>query len=202
LNHPEPDRAVDPESLVESAEELYEYAPCGYLTTTTSGHILKVNQTFAEWLQCDKEKLSSGMRLVDLLTPGGRIFYETHLALLLRVQGSVNEIALDFRCGDSSVMPALVNARQKRDAHDEPLVNRFTVFDARERRMYERQLLAARDLFETTLSSIGDGVISTDPAGIVTFINPGRGSVDGLGSGYCDRETDRRCPRLGSRRYA
>ena len=179
MNDREPDGAIDPEALAESAEEIYEHAPCGYLTTTTSGRILKVNQTFAEWLQCDKEKLSSGLRLVDVLTPGGRIFYETHLALLLRVQGCVNEIALDFRCGDGSVMPALVNARQKRDAHDQPLLNRFTVFDARERRMYERQLLAARDLFETTLSSIGDGVISTDPAGIVTFINPVAAALTG-----------------------
>ena len=31
----------------ESAEELYEQAPCGYLSTAPDGRILKVNQTFA-----------------------------------------------------------------------------------------------------------------------------------------------------------
>jgi PAS domain S-box-containing protein len=179
LKDPERDGGIDREALVESAEELYEYAPCGYLTTTTSGRIVKVNQTFADWLGCDREKLLSGLRLVDVLTPGGRIFYETHLALLLRVEDRVNEIALDFRCEDGSVLPALVNARQKRNSQDQPVANRYTVFDARERRKYERQLLAARDLFETTLSSIGDGVISTDSTGMVTFINPVAAALTG-----------------------
>jgi PAS domain S-box-containing protein len=154
-------------------------APCGYMTTTPSGQIVRVNRTLLEWLGYSKDELLSGLRFVDLLTKGGRIFYETHIALLLRVENSVNEIAVDFICKKGGVMPALINARQKRSADNEPIFNHLTVFNASERRMYERQLLAARDLFETTLSSIGDGVISTDANAIITFVNPVAAALTG-----------------------
>lgn len=160
------------EALDESAEELYEMAPCGYLSSTISGRIVKVNRTLTDWLGYSAEELTSGKRFVDLLTVGGKIFYETHFNLLLRMQNAVDEIALDVVCKDGRVLPTLINARQKRNAENEPVLNRFTVFNASERRLYERQLLAARDLFRTTLASIGDGVIATDADGLITFINP------------------------------
>jgi PAS domain S-box-containing protein len=166
-------------SLDETAEELYEQAPCGYVTTTVSGRIVKLNRTLLEWLGYDRHELLNKLRLVDLLTPGGKIFCETHISLLLRRNGAVNEIALDFKRKDGGVLPALVNARQKRDASGQPVLNRFTIFNASDRRMYERQLLAARDLFETTLASIGDGVVSTDDLGAVTFMNPVAAELSG-----------------------
>jgi PAS domain S-box-containing protein len=156
----------------ESAEELYELAPCGYLTTTLDGRIFKVNKTLLEWLGYEREELVGRKRLTDLLTVGGKIFFETHFNLLLRVQRSVDEIALDLIRKDGQVLPALINARQKRNAADEPVLNRFTIFNSSERRMYERQLLAARDLLRTTLSSIGDAVAATDTEGQITFMNP------------------------------
>lgn len=159
-------------ALNESAEELYEMAPCGYLTTAIDGRMVKVNRTFAEWLGYEPFELIGGKRFVDLLTSGGKIFCETHFNLLLRMQQSVDEIAFDLIRKDGRVVPVLINARQKRTADDEPLVNRITVFNSSERRNYERQLLAARDLFRTTLASIGDGVVATDAEGRVTFLNP------------------------------
>lgn len=159
-------------ALDESAEELYEMAPCGYLTTTLDGRIIKVNRTLLEWLGYERSELLNGKRFVDLLTVGGRIFFETHFSLLLRVQRSVDEIALDLISKTGRVIPALINARQKRNAEERPVLNRFTVFNASERRRYERDLLEARDLLRITLASIGDGVIATDTAGRITFINP------------------------------
>jgi PAS domain S-box-containing protein len=168
--------------LDESVEELYEMAPCGYFTTTIDGRIVKVNKTFTEWLGYEREELLDGTRFVDLLTAGGKIFYETHLRLLLRTQRTVDEIALDIVCKNGRVLPTLLNARQKRNAAGEPLLNRFTVFNASERRMYERQLLAARDLFRTTLSSIGDGVVATDADERITFMNPVAEQLSGWSS--------------------
>lgn len=158
-------------ALNESAEELYEMAPCGYLTTTIDGRIAKVNRTLAEWLGYEQDNLIGGKRFVDLLTVGGRMFYETHFNLLLRMQKSVDEVALDLVGKDGRILPVLINARQKRSENDEPVLNRFTVFNSSERRAYERQLLAARDLYRTTLASIADGVITTDAAGRITFLN-------------------------------
>ncbi len=135
------------------------------------GRIIKINRTLTEWLGYERDELTQGKRFVDLLTVGGRIFYETHFNLLLRVQETVDEIALDVIRKDGQILPTLINARQKRNAADEPILNRFTIFNASERRMYERDLLAARDLLKTTLASIGDAVIATDAAGRITFMN-------------------------------
>ena len=35
--------------LEDSAEDLYENAPCGYLSTLPDGTIVKVNATFLAW---------------------------------------------------------------------------------------------------------------------------------------------------------
>ena len=142
---PEPARDKHAESFPpESAAELYERAPCGYLSTTPDGLIIRVNATFASWLGYAPDELTRDMRFLDLLTIGGKIFYETHFALLIRMHGEVNEIALDFNCKNGRTLPCLVSATQKRDAEGTPLVNRITVFNASERRRYEKELLDAR----------------------------------------------------------
>jgi PAS domain S-box-containing protein len=128
----------------ETAEELYEEAPCGYLTTRPDGTIVRVNGTFLRWTGHAREALL-GRRFQDLLTGGGRIYHETHYAPLLRMQGRVREIALDIVRSDGSRMPALVNATLKLDPAGEPQLVHATVFDATDRQRYERELLAARD---------------------------------------------------------
>ena len=129
----------------ETAEELYEEAPCGYLTTRPDGTIVRVNGTFLRWTGHAREDLVGTRRFQDLLTGGGRIYHETHYAPLLRMQGKVREIALDIVRADGSRMPALVNATLKLDAAGDPVLVRTTVFDATDRQRYERELLAARD---------------------------------------------------------
>ena len=138
----------------ESAEELYENAPCGYLSTSVDGRILKVNQTLTQWIGCDREELTGGKRFADLLTIGGKIFYETHFALLLQMHGEVGEVALDLLCNGGNVLPAFVSAVQKRDAAGTPVVNRITVFNATDRRRYERELLLARKRAEDAASEL------------------------------------------------
>jgi PAS domain S-box-containing protein len=173
LSTDQPQRHTVPKSVLEeSAEDLYEMAPCGYLSTDIDGYIVKVNRTLADWLGYEREELIGGKRFLDLLTVGGRMFYETHFSLLLRMQHAVDEIALDMVCKNLRVLPVLINARQKRSEGGEPILNRITIFNSTERRMYEREILASRNLYQTTLSSIGDGVVATDAAGLVTFMNP------------------------------
>ncbi|HEY1217012.1 MAG TPA: ATP-binding protein [Bryobacteraceae bacterium] len=144
-----PDGALD-----ESLEELYESAPCGYVSTTSDGRIIKANRTFSEWTGYEQQELTAGMRFLDLLTVGGKIFYETHFALLLAMHGQVDEIALDMACKGGRVVPTLVTARQKRNAAGEPILNRLTVFNATERRTYERELLSARKRAEESAAEL------------------------------------------------
>jgi PAS domain S-box-containing protein len=137
-------RRVDASLLEESAEDLYEHAPCGYLSTLPDGTMVRVNHTFVEWTGLSREALLAGKKIQTLLTVGSRIYYETHYAPLLRMQGVVNEVALEVVRGDGQILPVLVNSRQRRDADGTPLFNRITLFDSTDRRRYERELLLAR----------------------------------------------------------
>jgi PAS domain S-box-containing protein len=129
--------------LEDDPADLYENAPCGYLSTLPDGTIVKVNRTFCAWTGRTPEELLR-TRLRDLLSVGGQVFHDTHLAPLLRMQGAVREVALDVVRVDGSLLPCLVNAVEVRDAAGAPLMVRATLFEATARRRYEREILAAR----------------------------------------------------------
>ncbi|WP_262320279.1 PP2C family protein-serine/threonine phosphatase [Acidiferrimicrobium sp. IK] len=129
-------------------ERLYDRAPCGYLTTTADGLIAKVNQTFLTLTGYHRGHLVGARRFVDLLTAGGRIYHETHYAPLLQMHGSAREIALDVVCADGSRLPVLVNSVVELDGSGRPSAIRTAVFDATQRREYERELLRERQRAE------------------------------------------------------
>ena len=61
------------------------------------------------WTGLRREELVGRLRFPDLLTRGGRIYYETHYAPFLIMQGSVREIAFEIRRADGN---AAARARQ------------------------------------------------------------------------------------------
>jgi len=136
-------------SIIEDLEDLYENAPCGYLSLEPSGRIFKVNRTLSTWTGYAPDQLV-GKRLHDLLSIAGRMFYETHIAPLLRMQGFFNEVALDLITDKGERLPVIANATERRDADGRPISTRITLLKATDRRRYERELLDARDQSRTS----------------------------------------------------
>ncbi|OEJ22583.1 PP2C family protein-serine/threonine phosphatase [Streptomyces subrutilus] len=134
--------------LEDSAEELYERAPCGYLSTLMDGTIAKINATLLDWLGLSREAVVGRMRFTDLLTVGGKLYHETHFAPLLRMRGEIGGVALEIKKADGVRMPVLASSTIKHGATGEPLLIRTTLFDARDRRAYEEELLRARKAAE------------------------------------------------------
>ena len=133
----------------DEADDLYQHAPCGYLTTDADGRILSANATLARWLGRTTAELAS-MTFAELLTPGGRIYHETHFAPSLRMHGEVREIAVELRRSDAGRLPVLVNATLDRHGDGSVRAVRIAVFDATERRSYERELLLAKERAEAS----------------------------------------------------
>jgi sigma-B regulation protein RsbU (phosphoserine phosphatase) len=131
-------------------ERLYDRAPCGYLTTTPEGVIAKVNRTFLTLSRYDEADLVRKRRFVDLLTAGGRIYHETHFAPMIQMQGSAREIAFELVRADGERLPVLVNSVLERDADDLPVAVHTAIFDASQRREYERELLRAKQQAEAS----------------------------------------------------
>ena len=60
------------------------------------------------------------------------------------MEGEIGGVALELRATDGTRLPVLVNSAVKTTAAGQPLLIRTTIFDARDRRAYERELLRAR----------------------------------------------------------
>ena len=160
---PHPIRVTPDDVLLEeSAEELFEDAPCGYLTCGADGAILRVNRTFERWTGHERATLV-GTRFRDLLAPAGRIYHETHYLPLLQMQGAVREIALDIVRADGTRLPALINSVQQRDEAGRPRIIRTTIFAASDRRAYEQELLLARRREQDIAQLLQRSLLSGDP---------------------------------------
>ncbi|MEV4622515.1 SpoIIE family protein phosphatase [Asanoa sp. NPDC049573] len=120
-------------------------APCGSLVTTLDGTVVRANATLLRWIGLRRDEVVGQLRFSDLLNVGGRIYYETHLAPLLRMQGEIAGVALELRVAGGARLPVLVTAVVLTDPGGGPAQIRVIVFDARERRSYEQELLRARE---------------------------------------------------------
>ncbi|MCE7010720.1 SpoIIE family protein phosphatase [Kibdelosporangium philippinense] len=170
--------------MVEDAEDLYENAPCGYLSTALDGTIIRINGTLLGWLGYTRDDIVERKSFADLLNIGGKMYHETHFAPLLAMQGSISGIALEMRAADGSKLPVLVSSTVK-DAK----VIRTVVFDARERRSYEQELLRARRQAEKLASTLQQTLLPPsmpDVPGlaIASYYHPA--STDQVGGDYYD----------------
>jgi signal transduction histidine kinase/ActR/RegA family two-component response regulator len=134
----------DSPDFEENAEELFEHAPCGYVITDADGRITRTNATFKTLVGQPHDALTR-LRFQDLLSVAGRIYYDTHVRPLLLMQGFVREIAFDLKAPEGTkTLSVVMNAIQTVDVEGRPHRLRILIFDATDRRQYERELLLAR----------------------------------------------------------
>lgn len=130
-----------------SFEELFHSAPCGYAVADKNFKLLQVNGALAEWMGSKPAELV-GRHFVDLLSVGGRLYFETHFAPMLRMSGSLKEVALDLTSPDRGRIPVIINAAERSDAHGAVAGVLIVLFAASERRAYERDLVEAKSIAE------------------------------------------------------
>ena len=114
--------------------DLFSVVPCGLVVTTIEGEIVRANPAFRQWVGA---RGAVGQMLQGTFALGSRIFYETHVAPLVRLQGHVDEVAVDLVRATGGKLPTLLNIRME---GDQQIV---VVFPATERRRYEAELLSA-----------------------------------------------------------
>lgn len=124
-----------------SAHSDWDDAPCGLLVLRADGVIEQVNRTFVDWTGRSADELVGQVALSSLLSVGGRIYWETHLFPLLAVEGRVDEVAVELTA-PSGRRPVLVTAVMR----EQQIVVAIT--GARDRQLYERELLGARQTAE------------------------------------------------------
>jgi sigma-B regulation protein RsbU (phosphoserine phosphatase) len=133
-------------------ESLFEDTAVGNLIVTPDAFVQRANKRFATWIGSNAAELE-GLRLLNFLTVGGKIYLETHLLPTLRMHGEFEEVMLEMKKLDGSKLPVLVNACERRDAEGRPLFLMFTVVRAAGRLTYEQNLREATKQTKTALAS-------------------------------------------------
>ncbi|MBW6420646.1 PAS domain-containing sensor histidine kinase [Rhizobium sp. XQZ8] len=124
--------------------KLFDEAPCGYVLLSADGVILKTNDWVANLLGYPTGEID-GKRLRDIFSMSARILFETNLAPLLKLQKNIREVTLDLKRSDGTLVPVIMGATSFPDPLGNANTIRIVFLEAGERRLYERELVSARD---------------------------------------------------------
>ncbi|NML17187.1 PAS domain-containing sensor histidine kinase [Azohydromonas caseinilytica] len=126
-------------SLAERARtiaDLYDHAPCGYVSLDIHGSVLELNRTLLRMLDRRHEELA-GQALGQFLTPESRQRFYRGMAAVMHKE-RVMDLELDFVLKDGRDLPTLFSVMVVRGGTGTSL--RATLLDASERRQRERQM--------------------------------------------------------------
>ena len=133
----------DQHQLMESFEDFFEKSLSGFIITNEKGIIIKGNEKVTQWTGYSNEELKN-KRFSDLLSISGKIYYETHLSPLLRMQGFFDEVMLEIVHTSGTKMQVLVNALERGSGKDNAKFICFTLLKCSDRLQYEQNLKLAK----------------------------------------------------------
>lgn len=129
-------------------EAYLQKAPLFYFSCTDEGNVIEVNQATASSMGYTMEELK-GQKIDQLFTLPTRIFYQTHLFPLLRMQKKTEEIFITLQTKDKEEIPLLINAQRMDD--DQKPINVFAGIVVYNRKKFEEELVAAKKIAEKAL---------------------------------------------------
>lgn len=155
--------------------DFFDSAPCGYAVLAVDGSLLRANPTFCQ-MAALPDPCPPDWRFQKMLTRAAAIFYETQFVPILLMRGTLKEVALDLVKPSGEHVPVLLNASLRRDANGEPSVIHVVLFEATQRRLYERELLQSRrgaeQLAEVVRRS-SDAIVTLSAEGFIQGWNNG-----------------------------
>ena len=128
-------------------DEILHRLPAGYLVFDDDGVILHTNRTLEKLLEHPVGALN-GCRIDEIMAPGGRIYYQTHLFPLLKLQGELQEIYLQLRTASGGTVPVLTNISRELGEGGR-FENQCIAMRMSERDRYEDEILRAKRAAET-----------------------------------------------------
>lgn len=164
--------------FINTEEFLYENAPCGQLSFYPNGTIFRVNKTLLNWIGLTNDQLIGKKKFNDLLSFGGKMYYQMVVLPLLNQQGFINEISFDIDLKNGTAFPSLINAVNIKDENGKTIAVQAVILKTTDRKKYESELLRSKQFAEEerkrfeSLSNIIPEIIWTALAnGNVNFTN-------------------------------
>jgi len=149
---------------------LFEKVLDGVYQVSADGHFIACNPSLVQMLGYDSEaELMALPSTAELyVDPEERaMFVEA-----LNREGNLRNAELKLRRKDGSEIVVLENARILHDENGAVIGHEGTLSDITERKRAELAVEAEKERAQVTLNSIADGVITTDNAGVVDYLNP------------------------------
>ena len=153
-------------------QDLFDFAPDGYLVTDANGIIREANQAIATLVKIKPSYLLNTPLAVYISNPDRKAFrnllFEWHQH---PQQQKLQTDALSLNSGGHSIPVAMTGAAT-RDAQGQIVCIRWLIQNITERKRFEKALFEEKELAQVTLQSIGDAVITTNAQGQVRSLNP------------------------------
>lgn len=131
------------------ASDIYNVAPCYFLSLSHEGIVTRINLTFLSALGYTADEVINTKKFTELLTVGSKIFYQTHFYPLIKLHGTFNEIFLSFRTKSDEDLPVLLNARQI--GSDDVFEIHCGGIQIAQRNRFEKEILEAKKVAEKAL---------------------------------------------------
>lgn len=112
--------------------------PCGYLEFNDDGKIVQANDILCKLINYSNEQLINS-HIETIFTSGVKIFYQTHLFPMLKMEKQVNEIYLTLQTKENENIPVLINA--ERTVENDEAINRCIFVQMERRSEYEDRIL-------------------------------------------------------------
>jgi sigma-B regulation protein RsbU (phosphoserine phosphatase) len=115
------------------------------------GALVMINKAFRERLGLASDEI---IKIDELLAVGSRVFYQTHLLPLIKLQEEASEIFLSFKTRSDEFLPVLLNIVSIREEGN--LEFHFAGIQISQRNKFEKEIIEARDVAEKALLDNAD----------------------------------------------
>ena len=151
--------------------DLYEKAPVMMHSATLQRRLLSVNDAWLDRLGYQRAEVL-GRLSTDFLTPESRQYAEGTVVPRFIALGYVRDVDYQMVTKSGEILDVQLSAIWQRDARGLPLRTLSVIKETTEQKRLAAELVAAKERIEVTLQSIGDGVVTTDDHGHITYMNP------------------------------
>lgn len=174
---------MNQDESLHTEDDFFENAPCGCAILHLDGTVQRANAAFLTLLGRPREA-TFALKIHQVLSRAGAIYYDTQFEPALRLRGSLKEVAFDVVRPTGERVPVLASANIHCNHNGEPTAIRLTVFEASERRLYENELLQSRNRAERmaeVVQNTTDAVVGLAPDGTIQSWNNGAEKMFGFG---------------------
>ena len=150
--------------------DLYNKTPVMLHSLDLNGKLISVNDAWLARTGYQRNEVL-GRPLLDFLSDASRRHVMTHVLPRFLARGEVHDVYYQLRGKRGDMIDTRLSAIWERDTQQQPVRTLAVLTDITEERRLDRALAMEKRLITATLHAIKDGVLRTNQAGHVTYLN-------------------------------